>query len=81
MIDAQRMEELADKLAAALPSGIGPMGQEVKNNLRAVLQSQLPQLGLVNREEFEAAREMLRRTRERVEELEARIDELEQQQN
>lgn len=79
MIDARRLEELADKLTAALPSDIGPLSKEIKTNLHAVLQSQLPRLELVNREEFEAAREMLRQTRARVEELEAQIAELEQQ--
>lgn len=78
MIDIRRIEELAERLAEALPPGVGPVRREIEENLRAVLQSQLPRLELVGREEFEAAREMLARTRERVEELEAQVAELEQ---
>lgn len=79
MIDIRRLEELAERLAASLPPGIGPIRKEIEENLSAVLQSQLPRLDLAGREEFEAAREMLARTRERVEELEQRIAVLEQQ--
>lgn len=77
MIDIRRMEELAERLAATLPPSVGPIRKEIEENLRAVLQSQLPRLNLVGREEFEAARTMLARTRERVDELETRIAELE----
>lgn len=79
MIDIRRIEELAERLTEALPPGVGPVRREIEENLRAVLQSQLPRLELVGREEFEAAREMLARTRERVEELEAQVAELEQE--
>lgn len=78
MIDTRRLEELAERLANVLPPGLGPIRKELEDNFRAVLQSQLPRLDLVGREEFEAAREMLARTRERVEELEAQVRELEQ---
>lgn len=78
MIDARRLEELAERLTNVLPPGLGPIRKELEDNFRAVLQSQLPRLDLVGREEFEAAREMLARTRERVEELEAQIRELEE---
>lgn len=78
MIDIRRIEELAKRLTEALPPGVTPVRREIEENLRAVLQSQLPRLELVGREEFEAAREMLARTRERVEELETQVAELEQ---
>lgn len=77
MIDVRRIEELAQRLAEALPPGVAPVRKEIEDNLRAVLQSQLPRLDLVGREEFEAARAMLVRSRERVQELETRIEELE----
>jgi len=76
-IDARQLEDLAERLAGVLPPQLAPIRREVEENLRAVLQSQLPRLDLVGREEFEAAREMLARTRERVEELEQRVRELE----
>ncbi|MDN5939390.1 MAG: accessory factor UbiK family protein [Salinisphaera sp.] len=77
MIDIRRLEELAERLAAVMPPSLGPIRREIEENLRAVLQSQLPRLDLVGREEFEAAREMLKHTRARVEELEAQLQDLE----
>ncbi len=77
MIDTRALEDLAQRLARVLPPGLGPVRRELEDNFRAVLQSQLPRLGLVGREEFEAAREMLTRSRQRIEELEARVRELE----
>lgn len=77
MIDTRALEDLAQRLARVLPPGLGPVRRELEDNFRAVLQSQLPRLGLVGREEFEAAREMLARSRERIDELEARVHELE----
>lgn len=77
VIDTQRLEELAQRLAGVMPPALGPIRTEIEQNLRAVLQSQLPRLELVGREEFEAARSQLMRARERIAELEARIAELE----
>ncbi|MDT0618342.1 accessory factor UbiK family protein [Salinisphaera sp. P385] len=79
MIDARRLEELAQRLAGVMPPALGPIRTEIEQNLRAVLQSQLPRLELVGREEFEAARSQLNRARERITELETRVAELEAQ--
>lgn len=77
MIDTRALEDLAQRLARVLPPGLGPVRRELEDNFHAVLQSRLPDLGLVGREEFEAAREMLARSRQRIDELEARVRELE----
>lgn len=76
-MDMRRLEELAQRLAGVMPPALAPMRREIEENLRAVLQSQLPRLDLVGRDEFEAARAMLARTREKVEALEAEVRELE----
>lgn len=78
MIDSRALEDLAERLARLLPPGLGPVRRELENNFHAVLQSRLSELGLVGREEFEAAREMLAHSRERLDELEARVRELEE---
>lgn len=80
MINTRELEALAERLAAVMPPGLGAVRQELEENFRAVLQSQLPRLDLVGREEFEAARQTLATTRARVEELERQIAALEQQQ-
>lgn len=77
VIDTHALEDLAQRLARVLPPGLGPVRRELESNFHAVLQSRLPELGLVGREEFEAAREMLAHSRRRIDELEARVRELE----
>ncbi len=79
MIDTRQLEELAARLSAVMPPGLGVVRRELEENFRAVLQSQLPRLDLVGREEFEAARQMLATTRARVEELEVQIQVMEKQ--
>lgn len=74
------IEDMAARLANAVPPQVGPLTDEIKSNLRAVLQSQLSQLDLVPREEFEATREMLAHSRTRLQALEAKVAELEQAQ-
>ena len=72
------IEDMAARLANAVPPQVGPITDEIKANLKAVLQSQLSQLDLVPREEFEAARDMLAHTRTRLQALEKKIAEMEQ---
>lgn len=80
MIDTHQLEELATRLSAVMPPGLGAIRRELEDNFRAVLQSQLPRLDLVGREEFEAARQMLATTRARIEALERQVEALEQNQ-
>ncbi|RJS91899.1 accessory factor UbiK family protein [Salinisphaera sp. Q1T1-3] len=68
---------MANRLANALPPQVAPLREELKTNFRAVLQSQLAELDLVSREEFEATRDMLVHARTRLAELEARVEALE----
>lgn len=75
--DMRSIEDMAARLANALPPQVAPLREELKANFRAVLQSQLAELDLVPREEFEATREMLVHARTRLEELEARVEQLE----
>jgi len=49
---------------------------EVDKSLRTLAQSAMARLDVVNREEFDAQAEVLRRTRERVVELEAELEAL-----
>lgn len=79
LIDTRELEELAARLSAVMPPGLGAVRRELEENFHAVLQSQLPRLNLVGREEFEAAQQMLAATRARIEELERQVQTLEQQ--
>lgn len=71
------VQELAERLSQVLPPGLVAVRDELKDNFRAVLQSQLSELDLVGREQFEVQKELLARLRQRVAVLEARLEKLE----
>jgi hypothetical protein len=71
------VEDLARKLAEAVPEGLRSMREDLENNFRAVLQAGLSKLDLVTREEFEVQEAVLSRTREKLEALVKRLEELE----
>ena len=72
------IEDLARKLAEAVPEGLRSVGKELEESFRSVLQNGLGKLDLVTREEFEVQEAVLARTREKLEALEARLQEFEQ---
>jgi BMFP domain-containing protein YqiC len=72
------IEDLARKLAEAVPEGLRSVGKELEESFRSVLKSGLGKLDLVTREEFDVQEAVLARTREKLEALEARLQELEQ---
>ena len=74
----ESIENLAEKLAAAVPEGLRSMREDLEHNFRAVLRSSLSKLDLVTREEFEVQEAMLARTREKLEALEAKLEQHEQ---
>jgi len=71
------IEELARKLAEAVPEGLRSVGKELEESFRSVLQNGLGKLDLVTREEFEVQEAVLARTREKLEALEKRLEEYE----
>lgn len=78
MINPQAFDELAKRLAAAVPPGLRDFQQDLERNFRAVLQSAFARMDLVSREEFEVQTALLARTRAKVEALERRVAELEE---
>jgi BMFP domain-containing protein YqiC len=75
-METKLIDELAKRLAAALPEGVTVLRQDLENNFRAVLQSGLTKLDLVTRGEFDVQAGVLKRTREKLEALETRLAEL-----
>jgi ubiquinone biosynthesis accessory factor UbiK len=75
--DPNSLDELARKLADAIPPGLVALRNDLEQNFKAVLQSGLAKLDLVTRQEFDIQAAVLRRSRERLEELEKRIAALE----
>jgi BMFP domain-containing protein YqiC len=75
--DPRSIDELARKLAEAVPPGLSALANDLEQNFKAVLQAGLARLDLVTRQEFDIQSGVLRRSRERLEELEKRIAALE----
>ena len=72
----ESIENIARKLAEAVPEGLRSVREDLENNFRSVLKASLSRLDLVTREEFEVQEAVLARTREKLEALEARLKEL-----
>ncbi len=71
------IDDLAKRLAARLPEGLGHLHDDLQTNFKAVLQSGLGKLDLVTRREFDVQRQVLERTREKLDAMIKRLDELE----
>ncbi len=77
MLDPKHIDDLAHRLANALPPGLGAIKQEMEKNFHAVLQSAFARLDLVTREEFEVQKAVLAKTRTKLEDVELRMAHLE----
>ncbi len=77
MFDPKAIDNLADRISSAIPSGLHHFKDDMDKNVHALLQSGLSKLDLVSREEFEVQKAVLAKTRSRLEELEKRVTELE----
>ena len=75
--DPKSLDELARRLADAVPPGLAALKADLEQNFKSVLQAGLAKLDLVTRQEFDIQAAVLQRSRERLEELEQRIAALE----
>jgi len=73
----ESIENIARKLAEAVPEGLRSVREDLENNFRSVLSASLSKLDLVTREEFEVQEAVLAKTRQKLEALEARLKEIE----
>jgi BMFP domain-containing protein YqiC len=73
----ESIENIARKLAEALPEGLRSVREDLEKNFRSVLRGSLAKLDLVTREEFEVQEAVLAKTRAKLEALEARLAEIE----
>jgi len=73
----ESIENIARKLAEAVPEGLRSVRADLENNFRSVLRASLSKLDLVTREEFEVQEAVLAKTRKKLEALESRLEDLE----
>jgi len=79
MFDTKAIDDIASRLAGAIPPGLNTLKEDLEKNIHAILQSVLGKLDLVTREEFEVQKMVLAKTRSKLEDLEKRVAEIEQQ--
>jgi BMFP domain-containing protein YqiC len=75
--DPRLIDDLARRLAGALPESMLALRRDLEQNFKGVLQAGLTRFDLVTREEFDVQVAVLKRTRAKLEQLEARLRELE----
>lgn len=73
----ESIENIARKLAEAVPEGLRSVREDLESNFRSVLRASLAKLDLVTREEFEVQEAVLAKTRQKLEALEARLEDIE----
>jgi BMFP domain-containing protein YqiC len=78
MFDPKAIDDIAKRLASAIPPGLNNLKEDLEKTFRAILQSALGKLDLVTREEFEVQKMVLAKTRSKLEDLEKRVSEMEQ---
>ena len=78
MFDPKAIDDIASRLAGAIPPGLNTLKDDLEKTFQAVLQGALGKLDLVTREEFEVQKLVLAKTRSKLEDLEKRVAEMEQ---
>lgn len=76
MIDAKKIEQIAEQITNAIPPGVKNIADNVEDKIKTVLQSKLSQLDVVSREEFDVQTQVLARTRAKLDQLEKDLEEL-----
>ncbi len=78
-LNSSVLDDLARRLADAVPESVRSVGRDMEGNFKAVLQAQLSKLDLVSRREFDVQAAVLARTQATLASLESRVKELEAQ--
>lgn len=77
MFDPSILDDIAKKLADAVPPGVSELKKDVEKKFRSVLQGTFANLDLVTREEFDTQTKVLARTRQKLEQFEKQLQEIE----
>jgi BMFP domain-containing protein YqiC len=77
MIDPKVFDDLSQRLASSVPSGLKQLQEDLERNFRGMAEAALSRMDLVTREELDVQQSVLARTRQKLEALERQVAELE----
>jgi ubiquinone biosynthesis accessory factor UbiK len=78
MFDSEKINKMADKLCAAMPSGLADLPAGIKKHFKEVLTAELGKLNVITQEEFAVQAKVLQKTRMQLQQLEDKISKLEE---
>jgi hypothetical protein len=68
------LKDIKKKITENLPDDLEAIKGDLQQNIQSLIESQIKNLNLVTREEFEVQEQVLKKTREKLEELEKQLD-------
>jgi ubiquinone biosynthesis accessory factor UbiK len=77
LMNSNALDDIARRLAEALPPSLRSLGRDLEGNFKAILQAQLTKLDLVARNEFDVQAALLARTQAALAALETRLKDIE----
>ena len=73
-MESNRMKELIESILNILPQNTKEIKDDVKDNLKILLNDYLRKIDVVTREEFDVQKEVLLKTRKKLDELEEKLN-------
>ena len=73
-MESNRIKELIEGILNILPQNTEEMKNDVKDNLKILLNDYLRKIDVVTREEFDIQKEVLNKTRKKLDEFEAKLN-------
>jgi len=69
-----KMKELLDNILNLLPKNTGEIKDDVKDNLKILINDYLRRIDVVTREEFDVQKAVLLKTRKKLEDIEQKLN-------
>ena len=73
-METNRMKELIESILNILPQNTKEIKDDVKDNLKILVNDYLRKIDVVTREEFDVQKEVLLKTRKKLDELEEKLN-------
>tara|TARA_B100001057_G_scaffold375281_1_gene380053 strand:- start:513 stop:737 length:225 start_codon:yes stop_codon:yes gene_type:complete len=73
-MDSDKIRGLIDSIVSLLPKNSNEAKEDLKNNIKILLNDYLKKIDVVTREEFDIQKEVLAKTRKKLDELESKLN-------